>query len=138
MRTLAEMRPGGIVLANYPQGLAAADGSRIDDTEEWIQRWSSGLTATATRLKATGAALSILGDVPGLGKDPTECLLRRGATTCSCMFPISPLIERNNLATRRAAYIDDSHVSRTYGHRLAELLAMQLRLTSCRRTRRTR
>ena len=109
------------------------------------------------RLFPLRPVVSVIGDVPGLGDDPADCLLRRKATMATCTYGASPFVARHNQATRQAAentgghyvdvqdlfcaddrcpaviggsvaYIDDNHVSRTYAETLAGQLGRRLRL----------
>jgi SGNH domain (fused to AT3 domains) len=120
-----------------------------------------GIAATSRTLAAAGSAVTVLGDVPGLAADPTDCILRRKATMATCTFDRSMVIARYNGSAEdgaglgRARYVDPqpwfcadnrcpevigavaysetNHVSRTYARRLAEPLARALRLTAASR-----
>lgn len=158
LKTALSMRFERILLANYPPAhLADGEGNRITDMDAATRRWREGVAETARTLSGGGAAVTFLGDAPGLQQDPTECLLRRSATMTSCTWNVSPYIAARNSATRegarrsgatyldvedwfcadgrcptvigsRVAYQDSNHVSRTYALHLAEPLAGRLRL----------
>lgn len=153
-----KLNPDRIIVANLLQNsLVDANGRTFTNVAALAQLWQAGLTATARSLKATGARVTLLSDVPGLKKAPAECLLSRKVTMATCTSGFEPVMKRLNEAAHSAslaaqvgwkgldpwfcasdrcptvigsviAYRDINHISRTYALRLAEPLGRGLGL----------
>jgi peptidoglycan/LPS O-acetylase OafA/YrhL len=129
-------------------------GSRDIGTQ---QDWTAGLKFGIQSLGSSGARVVLMGDAPGLGENPTDCLLATGATMKTCSFPLDPRqsadaktasqLATNNGATyvdvlpwlcshdvcptvigSTIAYLDQTHLSLAYSTLLAAPLAVALKL----------
>jgi peptidoglycan/LPS O-acetylase OafA/YrhL len=129
-------------------------GSRDIGTQ---QEWTAGLKFGIHSLESSGARVVLMGDAPGLGENPVDCLLAPGATMRSCTFPLDAQLSAdaqtaNQLAAANGAgyvdvlpwfcssgrcpavigstiaYLDQTHVSQAYSKLLAAPLAAAVKL----------
>jgi hypothetical protein len=145
---IRRIHPTAILIANAYSSSVAGSGSRA-------QQALYGVQATLQHLAPLAKHIALVDDPPGSVSDPTDCLLRSGATLGSCMYAIPDGILALRTAMRSEAaaghggfvstiqwfcaqtrcptvvgntiaYIDQNHISAAYATQLREPFAAEL------------
>jgi peptidoglycan/LPS O-acetylase OafA/YrhL len=155
---IAEIQPDVLVMSGeVPDTVLDAAGNEVDDSAGRSTTYRDGLVAMIGQLGPAVGDVVVIGDVPGIGDHPVDCLAQRGNDLGDCLWPRTRDSRLQVRAARDAAeatgsrfvdpsgwfcddgycpsvigdvvpYRDEGHVSTEYAVRLARPLDAQLGL----------
>jgi len=79
LKNIASLKPTIILVAESTYRRQNADGSPVSTST-----WSTGLLATLTQLKSSGAKVALIGDNPTFQNSPTTCLKQHATNIQVC------------------------------------------------------
>lgn len=87
---IRELRPDVLVMSGeVPDEVLDADGEEVEDSAGRADVYRDGLVAMISDLRRSVGEIAVIGDVPGIGDHPVDCLAQRGNDLGDCLWPRS-------------------------------------------------
>jgi peptidoglycan/LPS O-acetylase OafA/YrhL len=97
------LRPDLVVIASDLPPAVVLDGESVDDEHAVASAVEAGIADTVGMIAPSAGRIVVVGDGPGMGEPPGDCLSARGANLGDCMFHRSERVRLLFQAQRAAA-----------------------------------